>query len=487
VATSRNAPLAPGTSLGKYEILEYLASGGMAEIYLARVRGIEGFEKTVVLKRILPKLADDDEVVTMFLDEARLAAGLSHPNVVQIYDIGKEPEGYFFTMEYIHGEDLHTLVRRAAKEGRGLNLGNALLIVAQVAAGLHHAHDKRGADGQPLGTVHRDVSPGNVMVTHDGTAKIVDFGVAKAVARQTKTRSGAIKGTVSYMSPEQARGGEIDRRSDVFALGILLFELTTGTRLFRKAHEYAVITQLLNEPLPPPSSRRADYPPALERIVMKALQREPDERYATAQELQLAIEDFARDERIALSNVTLGRFVTEVLGDRPDPTIPAHHPTMAAKEGTVPETLSGAASQPALPLERSTRRWWGAALALVVAAGGVALLSRDDEPNPATRATSSAAVDAMRAAAASGPSSAARTSSAARAQAPPAAGAPASAAASASATASSPPADASTPQRRPAKTRPPALRRPPSAPPPAAKPSATGWDPGSVLPPVVDQ
>lgn len=486
-------PLRQGDSLGKYEIVTFLASGGMAELYLARARGIEGFEKVVALKRILPKLADDEEVVTMFLDEARLAATLHHPNLAQVYDIGKEGLSYFFTMEYIHGEDLDTLVRQAAKQGRGLSLSNGLFVVTQVAAGLHHAHDKKGADGQPLGTVHRDVSPSNVMVTFDGAVKIVDFGVAKAAARRTKTQSGSIKGKIGYLSPEQARGEEIDRRSDVFALGILLFELTTGTRLFEQRHEYAVLSQLLTKDAPLPSSRVPDYPPELEEIVLKALCRDPDGRYATAQDLQLALEDFAREDKLALSSVSLSRMVRDVLGEREDPT--ATGAARAASGGaspgsaaTAPETLSGAASRPVIPLERGLPRALWLLVAGLVLGGGALLFgdwggSPEAVPTPAASGAIATTSSSAQASAAPTADAARSTTSEARPLPIVVAGDPSS---------SAPPDATVTPPARSARFVPPRRSAPPSRSAAVVDESGTdgepkpGWNPGSVLPPVVE-
>ncbi len=479
-------PLAPGTKLEKYEVLRYLAAGGMAEIYLARSRGLAGFEKVVVLKRILPKIAEDPSVVTMFLDEARLAATLHHPNLVQVYDIGKVDGSYFFTMEYIHGEDLHTVVQRAATAKRGLSTQNALFIAAQVAAGLHYAHDKKGADGQPLGTVHRDVSPSNVMITYDGAVKIVDFGVAKAVARQTKTKSGAIKGKVTYMSPEQARGDEIDRRSDVFALGVLLFELTTGTRLFKKEHDYAILSQLLTEDAPLASTRRKGYPPELEGIVSKALQRDPERRYGTAQELQLALEAFAREEKMALSSVPLSAFMKEVVGERPDPTAsslaeaatPAEAPILPAK--AAPETLSGSASRPAIPMKSGGPWLWFAVGSIGVVAAGAYLFAGA----PTEAGSSSSLLDAGAAPSASRatsapphePSASAPSNHATQASA---AANPVVAPSASVAGASSAPAAAKGGRPAPHPTRDPAVIEKPSDAPPK-------WDPGSALPPVVE-
>lgn len=505
VSTRHGAgPLREGDRLGKYEIVAYLASGGMAELYLARSRGIAGFEKVVALKRILPKLAEDEDVVSMFIDEARLAASLHHPNLAQVYDIGRDGGSFFFTMEYIHGEDLRSVMLRAAKKKRGLSLSTSLLIVTQVAAGLHHAHDKKAADGQPLGTVHRDVSPANVMLTMDGAVKIVDFGVAKAAARKTQTQTGSVKGKVGYLSPEQAQGEELDRRSDVFALGILLFELTTGTRLYKGPHDLAVLSKLLNQDAPLPSSRVPDYPSALEEIVFKALRRDPRERYDTAQELQVALEDFAREQKLALSSVALARFLREVIGEREDPTarrlglsgigaaLPddqgdgpddAHNETSPGAK-TATGTLSGSASRPAIPLERGRLRVLLLGAVVVVAGAWIGwTLAADQTPatdRPAASASSLATATKVVVATDGAPPTS-------TSQSPPDTVLPAESAASIQPTASAsepPPA---------AKPRGPQVNPPPTT--TSSVPGIDGkehvgdkpgWDPGSVLPPVVE-
>jgi serine/threonine protein kinase len=298
--------------LGKYEIIRPIATGGMAEIYLARVTGIEGFEKLVVIKRILPHLAEQPEVVRMFLDEVRLAATLHHTNVVQVFDVGAVEGDYFFAMEYLHGEDVSGLMRTLSAAGRGLPLEHALTIMMNVCAGLHYAHEKRGFDGQPLGIVHRDVSPQNVFVTYDGGVKVVDFGIAKAATRSTSTEYGTLKGKIRYMSPEQARSEAVDRRSDIFAAGILLWELTTNRRLFHGRSEFDVLKMIVEQDAPPPSSVAPGYPPELEVIVQRALARRPADRYATAEELQADLEDFARERRLPCSSLHLGRFMAEL-------------------------------------------------------------------------------------------------------------------------------------------------------------------------------
>jgi hypothetical protein len=301
--------LPPGTRLGKYELIRSLAVGGMAELHLARVAGIDGFEKIVVLKRILPQLAADAEFVRMFLDEARVSAALHHPNLVQVFDYGEASGSCFFTMEWVRGEDLAAVVSTAARRGEGLSLQNAVTIVVRVAEGLHHAHEARGSDGAPLGLVHRDVSPTNILVTYDGAVKLCDFGIAKAFALQARLTEGVVKGKSAYLSPEQCRGEALDRRSDVFSLGVVLYELTTGKRLFRGASDIEIRRQITDVDVPPPSQRIADYPPALEAIVLRALRRDRAERYATTLDMQLALEDFARDERLVLSSAQLGRWM----------------------------------------------------------------------------------------------------------------------------------------------------------------------------------
>ncbi|MDB4968758.1 MAG: Protein kinase [Myxococcales bacterium] len=302
--------------LGRYEILRPLARGGMAELFLARATGIQGFEKLVVVKRILPALSRDAEYVEMFLDEARLAAGLHHSNIVQVYDIGEADGTPFFAMEYLHGEDVRAILQAALVARQRPPLEHALSVAIGVAAGLHYAHELRDGEGKPLGIVHRDVSPHNVAVTFDGGVKLLDFGVAKTRRRQSATRHGTLKGKLGYMSPEQCRGDELDRRSDVFAVAILLWELVTGRRLFGGRSDFGVMKSIVEIDAPRPSVLWRDCPPALEALVMRGLRREREGRFSTAEELQLALEAFARAERLAVSGVGLGHWVKELFGER---------------------------------------------------------------------------------------------------------------------------------------------------------------------------
>jgi len=475
--------LRPGTRIGNYKLVRLLAVGGMAELYLARRTGSDGFEKIVALKRLLPRLASDSDFVTMFLDEARLTAALRHPNIAQVHDSGRWEGNHYFAMEYVHGRDIRTVLQMAKDQGRGLSLANALTIVRGVASGLHHAHEQKGLGGKPLATVHRDVSPSNVMVTFDGDVKIVDFGIARAAARGTKTRSGSIKGTVSYMSPEQCRGDDLDRRSDVFAIGILLFELTTGTRFVKHTHEYAVMHQLVHEDAPRPSSRRRDYPPELERIVMRALQRDRDERYASARDLQLDLEEFATEHKVRLSSLGLGQFMQEIFGDQAELDV-EDRPSMAIGDLADGEVRGDVAELAAAPVAHTTtthsrtlldipgerklapRLLLGGILAAALVVGAIILLDPDPAPP-----TAEAAVETN----ASPPPN--------ESLSPPALDPPEEAPSSASVASSAPSASAS---EAPTAVEPPTVAKPPptrTSPPRPVQGKKPEWDPDAPLPP----
>lgn len=302
---------------GKYTLLRKLATGGMAELFLAIQKSVAGFEKLLVIKRILPAMNGDRAFLDMLLHEARIAATLSHPNIVQIYDLGQEAGTYYIAMEHVHGEDLRSIVRAMRKKGVAeFPLEHALSIMIGVCAGLAYAHEKHDLEGSHLGIVHRDISPQNVVVAFTGDVKIVDFGIAKSSSKFGDTKSGKLKGKVPYMSPEQARGEDLDHRSDVFAAGVMLFELTTGKRLFKGPSEYETLKLICDKDYPLPTAIRPGYPPELEAIVMKALAKDRSERFASAREMQLALEDFARQERIPLSTVALSEFMQLLFEDK---------------------------------------------------------------------------------------------------------------------------------------------------------------------------
>ncbi|NVB81774.1 MAG: serine/threonine protein kinase, partial [Kofleriaceae bacterium] len=313
--------------LGRYTVLKHLASGGMADVLLARSDGIENFERHVVLKRIRAEHATDKRFITMFLDEARIAATLHHQNVVQVFDVGEDTGGYFFAMEYIHGEDLRRLLSAVSKTKGHMPLGHMIAIVSAVAAGLHYAHERRSNDKKALSIVHRDVSPSNVIVGFDGSVKVLDFGIAKARTRHAQTSGGSMKGKVSYMSPEQCKGESIDRRSDVFALGIVLYELATTTRLFKGDSDYVVMDAIVTGKVPMPRVRRPDLPNELAQIIMKALAPDPARRYQTADELRLALEQFALAMNLTSSTSGLASYMRKLFGEKPEPWLVDDAPT----------------------------------------------------------------------------------------------------------------------------------------------------------------
>ncbi|MGB1013822.1 MAG: serine/threonine-protein kinase, partial [Nannocystaceae bacterium] len=274
------------------------------------------FEKLVALKRVHDAHQGNHEFIQMLMDEARLAANLDHPNIAPVFDFGRDGATYFFTMEYVRGKDLRQLVRAVHARGERVPLTHVLTMATGVAAGLHYAHELCGPDGTPFGVVHRDVSPSNILVTYDGGAKIVDFGIAKAaILNPSTTASGTLKGKVSYMSPEQVRGEELDRRSDIYTLGIILWELTTHSRLYRGA-QYDVLEAIATKPAPPPSSVDPEYPKGLEAVIMRALAPNPDDRYPTAEALQVALEDFASEQRISLSSAKFAAYMRDLFGEQ---------------------------------------------------------------------------------------------------------------------------------------------------------------------------
>ena len=310
---------APRKTLGRYELIRHLASGGMAEVLLARATGIEGFERHVVLKRIREAQARDVRFVEMFLDEARLAASLHHTNIAQVHDIGQDAGEYFFAMEYVHGEDLRKLLMHLAERGTMLPVEHIVTIVLSAAAALQYAHEHRSPDRKPLGIVHRDVSPANILVGYDGNVKVVDFGIAKASQRTTETQSGVMKGKVAYMSPEQCFGEPVDRRSDIFCLGIVLYELATVRRLFKAENDFLTMSAITLGAIPQPSSLRADLSPDLEAIILKALEGKPADRYQTADQMRVALEQYAAKAGLRTSTTALADYMRQEFGERPMP------------------------------------------------------------------------------------------------------------------------------------------------------------------------
>ena len=310
MAKLRELPDMNGRRVGRYEIVRHLASGGMAELYIARQQAMGGFEKPVVLKLLQPRYAEKPSVVTMFLDEARLAAKLNHPSIVHVYDVAEEGGMKYIAMEYIDGETVADIVKQGLAVGNYLPLEHAVHLVAQSAAGLAYAHERREPDGRVLRIVHRDVSPTNILVSYEGQTKIVDFGIARA-QDELREESGILPGKASYMSPEQIRGLGADYRSDIFALGIILYELTLCQRLYRGAPE-AVMRRIVEESITPPTAIKRDYPPALELIVMRALEKRPEDRYQSAEAMRDELEEFLDDSGLRTGNRRVSLYMNEV-------------------------------------------------------------------------------------------------------------------------------------------------------------------------------
>ncbi|HEY0097198.1 MAG TPA: protein kinase, partial [Archangium sp.] len=279
-----------GRRIGKYEIVTRLSIGGMAELFLAFTAGPGGFRKFVALKQILPDIQKNEHFVRMFLDEARITAALAHANIGQVFDLGEEDEELYLAMEFIAGQNLEQILQASLKQQRPLPLGFSARVVRDACLGLHYAHSYTDPSGKPRPVVHRDVSQKNVMVTFDGHVKVIDFGIAKAKGRLGRTQVGMVKGTTGYMSPEQVHGAELDGRSDLFCMGIILHELLCGRRLFAGTHEGEVMLKIAEGAVPSPSSLNPRVPQAVADVVMRALAREPQGRFASGREMARAIE-----------------------------------------------------------------------------------------------------------------------------------------------------------------------------------------------------
>jgi hypothetical protein len=354
--------------LGRYQIVDRIATGGMAEVYLAVHGELAGFRTPVVLKKVLPHLANNPQFIDMFLDEARIASMLDHPNVVRIYEVGRSGSEYFLAMELVQGKSLSAVLRRAQEEEGGrVDPKLAAFVVAQAAAGLNHAHNLTDPLGNPLGLVHRDVSPQNILISFEGSVKVIDFGIARALGRITETQTGGMKGKFGYMSPEQARGEEVDQRTDIFALGVVLWEALTGRRLFQRENDLATMRALTYEPIPRPSTIK-DVPLELESLVMRALARNPKLRFSTARDFGSALEkwivaaggtsasdvgammkayfiaDVSSWQQTLRTAVNLPAVTEADLAATPAPTAPVTNPGQVARPRRWPLVLLGAAA-----------------------------------------------------------------------------------------------------------------------------------------------
>jgi serine/threonine-protein kinase len=301
--------------IGRYELLGEIASGGMATVYLGRSVGVKGFARLVAIKKLHPHLEREEDFVSAFLDEARLAARIRHPNVVPTLDVD-DRDGLYIVMEYVEGDRLLGLLRHAVKSNEPIPAPISLKIATETLAGLHAAHELTDDDGSALNLVHRDVSPQNVLIGIDGVTKITDFGIAKAESRLVTTRDGQLKGKIAYMAPEQARGGGIDRRVDVFAMGILLWEMLTSRRLFKGDNDVEVLSAVLSNPIPSMRTIVPSVPEELDAVVMRALERDPNARYETATDFADAIENVAHVVGGLATTRQVAQYVQRVAGPK---------------------------------------------------------------------------------------------------------------------------------------------------------------------------
>jgi len=386
---------------GPYSLLSRLPSGGAAEVFLALQRSPSGFEKLVVVKRVLGTRSAESSFASTFAREARLAAMLSHPNVVQTFDAGEVAGQYFIAMEYVHGEDLRTVVQAASEGGRpGIPLEHALGIVLSVCAGLAYVHEKCDLNGEPLGVIHRDICTSNIVVSFGGDVKVVDFGVAKTDSDDgEETLVATLKGKIGYMSPEQVVGDDLDERTDVFALGVVLFELTAGRRPFEGRSDVETLTLVRDSACPRPSEVVANYPPALERIVMRALQKRKDDRYPSARAMQGDLDRFVRDRRVALSSAALGAWMQALFKDRVDThkseVIAAQQRRWAegaidsgasVSQSLAPSSAASIAPAAVVPVSWKGRAAWAAvAGAVAVLTGAVVYMARGIQREMAAR------------------------------------------------------------------------------------------------------
>lgn len=313
----------------RYQLIGPLATGGMAEVLLARMRGPQGFERLLAVKRILPERAKDPEFVRMFLDEARNAAVLAHHHIVQVIDIELRDGVLFYVMEYLHGQTLAAVMQRARK----LPCDAAIAIGIAVAGGLHHAHER------PSPIVHRDVAPSNVMLTYDGNIKLIDFGIAKAANNLSNTMFGTFKGRLGYASPEQCRCEPADRRTDVYSLAIMLYEMTTGRAAITGANEAELIARMTEAQIAPPSSFDPSYPRDLESVLMKALSRDREQRYDTSEELQHELGVFAERHQLNLSALALARMMDQLFAIELEPWHKARDSGQTLEQHVVRMTL----------------------------------------------------------------------------------------------------------------------------------------------------
>jgi serine/threonine protein kinase len=407
-----------GSRIDRYDLVAELASGGMATVYLARLSAVGGFHRTFAIKRLHPHLATNSDFVNMFLDEARLAALIRHPNVVPILEVGQGAEGYYLVMEYIEGDTFASVLSKTSSRGKRIPIGVTLRIVIDMLNGLHAAHELKDEHGRLLGLVHRDVSPQNVMVGTDGSTRITDFGVARAASALSQTKAGQLKGKLAYMAPEQANGADdVDRRVDVFAAGIVMWEALAFKRLFKASNEATTLSRVLTEPIVTPARHNPDVPEAVAAVCLRALERDMNKRFMSCTEFSAELERVAIASGQLASVKEVADYVEEIVGTdveshrvairrwlearergaTPLPSLPPPELSSVTMASRMPPRLSrgpafssssalnpeSATKSGVIPTARPARRRWPAAAIVFVGAAALAgwlTLSEDSQP-----------------------------------------------------------------------------------------------------------
>lgn len=303
---------------GEYKILKKIATGGMAEVFLAKRIGMKGFEKLLAIKRILPQFSENEEFIAMFIDEAKLAAKLTNRNIVQIYDFGSQQGSYYIAMEYIFGKDLRSILKKSKERGERLPLAQCAYIIGEAAKGLEYAHTLKDHFGKPLQIIHRDISPQNILISYEGEVMLADFGIAKAASKSTETRAGVLKGKILYMSPEQAWGKPIDRRTDLYSLGVLLYEMITHRKIFDADSEFSMLEKVRNADVEFPPNVFENIPNNFLQVVQKALEKNPDHRYQSAHDMRVDLENYLLTTQERLSEKTISNYLKQLFREEID-------------------------------------------------------------------------------------------------------------------------------------------------------------------------
>ena len=303
---------------GEYKILKKIATGGMAEVFLAKRIGMKGFEKLLAIKRILPQFSENEEFIAMFIDEAKLAAKLNHRNIIQIYDFGSQQGSYYIAMEYIFGKDLRSILKKSREKGESLPLAQCAYIITEAAKGLEYAHTLKDHFGKPLQIIHRDISPQNILLSYEGEVMLADFGIAKAASKSTETRAGVLKGKILYMSPEQAWGKTIDRRSDLYSLGVVLYEMVTQRKIFDADSEFSMLEKVRNGEVEFPPNVFENIPKYFLQVIQKALEKNPDHRYQSAHDMRVDLENYLLTTQERLSEKTISNYLKRLFREEID-------------------------------------------------------------------------------------------------------------------------------------------------------------------------